>query len=355
MTARSVLLVGSMPFYNEKACMRRALDALGPRLFSLPDGEIGEKTAEFPTGIRSSWVNLAIEKMTADTENWRVVREPVRGEDGFPVDYGSFQHLEALHPLEEMATRVEFGYDNYFRQSYPVFKQLREEHDLPNLRFQLGIPTGSALGFAFSSPEEGMRYREMFNTVLAREVNTARQIAGDDVIIQIEVPPELYAAYHYPDMIDVLALAPIYDLLSKIEAGTQIGMHLCLGDFHNQSINHPDTLNSMIDFSNRLVDGWPQQHQLKYIHYPLAEGSVPPTLEMDYYTPLKDIRLPDSAQFIAGFVHEKRTLAENKAILDTIEKARGSQVAVACSCGLGRRTPEVAEQLFGFMDQLAVE
>lgn len=353
MTTRSVFLVGSMPFDNEEACMRRALAALGSGLFSLPDGEIGEKTAEFPTGIRSSWVNLAIEKMTADTENWRVVREPVRGEDGFPVDYGSFQHLEALHPLDEMANRIELGYDNYFQQSYPVFKQLREEYNLPDLKFQLGIPTGSALGFAFSSPEEGMRYREMFNTVLAREVNAALQTAGDDVIVQIEVPPELYAAYHYPDLINVLSLAPIYDLLGKIEAGAQVGMHLCLGDFHNQSINHPDTLDSMIEFSNRLVDDWPQQHQLMYIHYPLAEGSIPPTLEMSYYAPLKDIRLPDGVRFIAGFVHEKRTLDENKAILDTIEKVRGQQVAVACSCGLGRRSPQVTDQLFDFMTQLA--
>ncbi|MCB0165899.1 MAG: hypothetical protein KDI79_16825 [Anaerolineae bacterium] len=354
MTTRSVLLVGSMPFDNEEACMRRALTALGPRLFSLPDGEVGEKTPVFPKGLRSSWVNLAFEKMTADTENWRVVREPVRGADGMPADYNSFQHLEALHPLEEMADRVEFGYDGYFRESYEIFKQLRQEYDLPGLKFQMGIPTGSALGFVFASPQEGMRYREMFNTVLAREANAALQAVGDDVLIQIEVPPELFAAYHFPDMIDLLALAPIYDLLSKIEAGAQIGIHLCLGDFHNQALNHVDSLTPMVDFSNRLVDGWPEQHRLQYIHYPLAEGAVPPTLDPAYYAPLEGVHLPEGGRFIAGFVHEKHTLADNQALLNTIETARGEPVDVACSCGLGRRTPAAAEQLLDYMAQLAV-
>lgn len=66
------------------------------------------------------------------------------------------------------------------------------------------------------------------------------------------------------------------------------------------------------------------------------------------------IQLPTFVRFIAGFVHEKRTLGENKYILQSIEKARGKTVDVATSCGLGRRTPETATQLLAMMAELTL-
>ncbi len=353
MPKRSVLLVGSMPFENESACMDKALNALGPYLFALPDGEVGEKSAAFPQGKRSSWVNVAIEALYEDKASWRVLREPVRNETGWPADYGSFAQLEGIRPPDEMSEHVVFGYDTFFAQSYPLFKQQRSAHKLDSLKFQLGIPTGSALGFAFPTPQDAGPYLGAFNSVLAREVNAALAEAGDDVIVQIEIPPEMYAAYSFPEMMDQFALGPIYDLLSKLTPGAQIGMHFCLGDFHNHAIVHMDTLNTMVELSNRLVAGWPSQHKLVYLHYPFAEGAVPPTTDASYYQPLKNINLPEGTRFIAGFVHESLSLDDNRGILAAIEAARGTTVDVACSCGLGRRTPAAAEQLFTMLGQLA--
>ena len=47
---RAALLVGSLPFASDEIYMEQALDALGPMLFCLPDGEVGEKTPSFPRG-----------------------------------------------------------------------------------------------------------------------------------------------------------------------------------------------------------------------------------------------------------------------------------------------------------------
>lgn len=353
MPKRSTLLVGSMPFEDESTCMDKALDALGPYLFALPDGEVGEKTTAFPQGKRSAWVNVAIEALYEDKTSWRIVREPVRNETGWPADYGSFAWLEGLRPPDEMSEHVFFGYDKFFQASYPLFLQKRREHGLDGVKFQLGIPTGSALGFAFPTPQDAGPYLTSFNTVLAREVNTALAKAGDDVIVQIEIPPELYAAYTFPQMMDQFALGPIYDLLGKITPGAQIGMHFCLGDFHNHAIVHAETLNTMVELSNRLVEGWLPQHKLVYIHYPFAEGAIPPTQDASYYEPLKNIMLPEGTHFIAGFVHETLSLDENLSILEAIEAARGTHVDVASSCGLGRRTPAAAEQVLTLMRQLA--
>lgn len=353
MAKRSALLVGSMPFEDEATCMQRALDVLGPDLFALPDGEVGEKTPLFPKGNRIAWVIYALEVLTADRSSWRIVKDAVRGADGMAVDYDSIQKLKPLRSPAEMAKHVSLGYDTFFKNSYPRFKRMAAERGLKQLKFQVGIPTGFAMGFAFASQIEWLRYTNAFNTVLAREVNEVLREAGDDVIIQLELPPELFAAYMLPKPLIGLSLRPVHDLLRKISPGAQIGIHLCLGDFHNQAIVHPKTLDKMVAFSNRLVDSWPSDHKLAYIHYPLAEGAVPPTTDAGYYQPLKHIRLAPGARFVAGFVHEKLSLDENVRILAAIEQARGGPVDVAASCGLGRRTPDEASQVMELMHQLA--
>src|SRR5688500_8620889 len=94
-TSRAALLVGSLPFEDETTAMRIALDTLGPALFSLPDGEIGTKSPQFPRGNRIAWVLYAVERLTADRENWRIVTEPERSVDGMAVDY---EHIQKLKP-----------------------------------------------------------------------------------------------------------------------------------------------------------------------------------------------------------------------------------------------------------------
>lgn len=353
-TKRSALLVGSLPFASDEDCMKQALGALGPALFCLPDGEVGDKTPSFPNGNRTAWVVYAIEKLTQDADNWQVVKEPIRGADGMATSYDDFQKLKPRHAPADMPAHVRLGYDDFFRRNYPIFRQLREQHKLPDLKFQVGVPTGFAMGFAFANPITWLRYTYAFNTVIAREVNAMLSEAGHDVVIQIEVPPELYAAYKLPPFLMNLALLPIRDLLGKITPGARIGMHLCLGDFHNEALVHPKTLGKMVAFSNRLVHHWPAQHTLAYVHYPFAEGATPPSVAASYYAPLDAIQLPPGTRFVAGFVHEKRTLAENKHILNSIENARGQLVDVACSCGLGRRTPGTATDLMQLMAQLTL-
>ena len=116
------------------------------------------------------------------------------------------------------------------------------------------------MGFAFANPLDWLRYTTAFNSVLAREVNAILREEGDDVLIQLELPPEVYAAYLLLPPLHDLALWPVYDLLRKIRPGAHIGIHLCLGDFHNEALVHPKSLHKMGALSNRLVARWPQAH-----------------------------------------------------------------------------------------------
>ncbi|MCF0051700.1 hypothetical protein LXM25_16645 [Dyadobacter sp. LJ53] len=353
MQKRKALLVGSLPFDNEKECMSRALDMLGSKLLCVPDGEIGEKTPAFPKGDRIAWVVYALEKITQDEKSWKIVKQPTRGADGMAIDYDHFQKLTPLRTPSEMPAHVHLGYDKYFEKSYPVFQGLLQEKELPKMKFQVGFPTGFAMGFAFASQIQWLRYTYAFNTVFAREINAIKAQAGDNVIIQLEVPAELYAAHMLPALLTGLALKPILDLLSKIDPGAEIGIHLCLGDFHNEALIHPKTLDRIVRFSNLLVETWPPQHKLAYMHYPFAEAQMPPSEKAAHYKPLKDIQLPGDTRFVAGFVHEAYDLDRNRVIRDNIENGRGSIVDIACSCGLGRRTPAIASRLMQFMAALS--
>jgi len=179
------------------------------------------------------------------------------------------------------------------------------------------------------------------------------ELAGDDVVIQLEAPPEVYAAYAMPQMMDALSLGPILDLVGRIKPGARIGLHLCLGDLHNMPLMQLDDLRPLVEFSNRLVERWPREHELVYMHYPLAAGNVPPSTDAALYQPLANIRLPEGTHFVAGFVHEGLSDGESAGILRAIEEARGSKVDVASSCGIGRRKPEVAERLLRTTARLA--
>lgn len=352
MSKRQALLIGSLPFTDEETCMRRALALLGSKLIALPDGEIGEKSQLFPRGNRIAWVTYAIEVLTADRSSWRTVKQPVRGSDGLPTGYGTIQKLAPLRGPGEMARTVRFGYDAWFRRSYPIFQRLRGEAGLPRLPFLLGVPTGFALGFAFASRVQWLRYTGAFNTVIAREVDAARAEADGDLIVQIEVPPEVFVAHLLPRPLMGLALRPILDQLGKLEPGARIGIHLCLGDFHNKALVHPRTPHRMVAFANRLVAAWPAAHRLEYVHFPFAEGDVPPPREPSWYRPLAAVRLPHGARFVAGLAHEKLALEDARRIVEEIEAARGNPVDIAASCGLGRRTPAQAEVILSQMQEL---
>ncbi|MEZ4670742.1 MAG: hypothetical protein R3E39_22795 [Anaerolineae bacterium] len=349
MTTRGTLLVGSMPFASEADAMRRALTALGGSLLALPDGEIGEITPEFPNGKRSAWVMTAINICAADTENWQVVKQAVNDVSGFPSDYPNVQRLKAKRSPGEMHKYLKFGYDDYFKQSYPIFKQLREEFKLPNLKFQVGVPTGLGIAFSMMSPIDALRYADAFNKRVAHEVNEILKIASDDVVIQVEVPGEVAMSYQMPGFLVGLPVRSVLGLVRKIEPKAPFGIHLCLGDLNNLALVHAKTLDKLVHFSNSLVAAWPASHRLHYVHFPLAEAKDPPTLDNAFYQPLAQAKLPTGTHFVAGFVHEKLTAQQHQQLLAIIEQVRGGAVDIACSCGMGRRPRPIAEQLIQSM------
>ncbi|NDJ33047.1 MAG: hypothetical protein GYB64_00125 [Chloroflexi bacterium] len=345
MTARKALLVGSMPFGSEEDSMRIAMETLGDTLLAMPDGEVGEKSDEFPAGRRQSWVHTAI-LANIDSGAFRVVREPAeRTDKGFMKDQTTRWILKPNYPPAQLARHVDFGYLRYFRESYPLFKQLREQAGKPALPFQVGVPTGGAITLFSMSPLDGLRFRRAMDERLAHEVAEIVKEAGDDVIIQVEAPLEVLMAGYLPAFMVGLPVSWLTQLIERFPDGTRVGIHLCLGDLNNHTPARLNVEKMLVRLTNRLIATWPRGKRLDYVHFPLAEAATPPSTDPALYAPLRDVRLPEGARFVAGFVHEGLSEQEHGIILKAIEDARGHPVDVACSCGLARRTPEVAREL----------
>ncbi len=353
MNARHAHLVGSLPFDSEREAMEKALRYLGPHLLSLPDGEVGEKTSTYPKGTRQGWITAQVQRC-ADSGAFQVLREIVREpERGLQKDYQSGYLLKASFPPERWPSHLTLGYRESFEKSYPVFAALRREHGLESLRFQVGVPAGLDITMTSMQPEEAVRYAPAFNRQIALEVNAIAAAAAGEVVVQIEVPVELGMVVSQPETANGLPLQSILSLVDLLNPAVPVGIHLCLGDLNNRALTRLSTTGHLVRMSNLLVQRWPHDHPLAFIHYPLAEGQQPPRSEEGFYAPLAELQLPESSRMIAGFVHEGASEAELGRILAVVEAAVGRRVDVASSCGLGRRKREVAEELLRRTARLA--
>lgn len=346
MTQRNALLLGSMPYQDEREAMSVALGKLGPSLVSLPDGEIGERSDAYPVGDRAAWVGTIMDRCERDTTAWKVLKPARRNETGTAEDYDAFYRLKPLHKPSEMAAHIDFGWRDFARESYPIFRQLRDEAGLPDLKFQVGLPTALGVTFGMLSPVNAMRYAPAFNTRLAFEANDISGFVDPgDLVFQLEVPGEMAMAYKLPTRAVKVATRTVLGLVRQIEPRAPFGIHLCFGDLNNKALIDASTLDKMVAFSNSIVDQWPSTHALDYVHVPLAEAADPPPLDPEWYQPLREMNLPAGTRFVAGFVHDKRTEDEHRQIRSIVESLRGGPVDIASSCGLGRRTRDIADGL----------
>jgi hypothetical protein len=355
MNNRCAHLVGSMPYDNEETAMTKAIDTLGGYLHTLPDGEIGVKSSQYPKGSRSAWTQIIMDSMEADTENWRVKKTATRNEAGVPAHYTKASVLRPKKTPREVEKYLNFKWLDYFKESYPVYQKLKKERGQDNLKFQVGLPTGLGITFVVLGPIHGLRFSQAFNRRMAYEANEIAKIAEPgDLVFQIEVPIEVIMFHMMPPLIGDLAFRSITGLIKLLNPEIPIGIHLCLGDLNNESLAKLSTLKKLVNFSNKLVKRIPSTHKLDFIHYPLAEGNTPPVTDAAFYEVLRKINLPQGTRFIAGFVHEKLSMEEHRHLLKSIENIRGERVDIACSCGMGRRTTETADHLFKIKKELVI-
>ncbi len=325
MSQRRTLLVGSIPAGNAEDAMTLAMREVGPYLRYLPDGETGE---------RDRWVVGIINSLRSHPD-LRVRRE---GEWSNYKDQLNFAVRKGHNLTGES---LDFGHVVAYHESRPVFERLREEFQRADLAFQVGIPGDFDMALFTLGLTGPFRHRRPFTDATVREIEQIHASAGSDVLFQIEVPAELVFVTQVPKAVQPVMAAWMGSMVTNLAAraprGARFGVHLCLGDLGHKALCKLRDAAPLMHLTNAILLRWPAERPLEYLHAPLAAGEDPPVLGSSFYRPLGGLRLPAETRFVAGFLHETRSLDELRQILSEIESHLGRPVDVAASCGLARR------------------
>lgn len=325
---RSVHLVGSIPAGSASDAFRFVTDILGNTIGpSMPDGE---------TGPRADWVNRLVEQLRhhPDLELAR---------DGAWSGYS-----------DTPAFRVKKGHDlrwvdlDYFDAFQDSWKAYEDMVSGSGRRFQVGIPGHfdvAAIAFGFN-PLTALRNLAPFREATIREIGAIWGRGRNSVLFQLELPIEVILLTRVPGPArEALARRFARETLRLVESappGAVFGLHLCLGDLNNEALGNPVDAAPVVTFANAIMAEWPGGRTLDYVHVPLSHGEHPPTMDPDYYEPLKRLWIPEHVRFIAGIIHEATTIKKLVLVRDQIEHNLARRADVAASCGLGRRSREAA-------------
>ncbi|MFG1681093.1 hypothetical protein ACGFNP_13075 [Nonomuraea sp. NPDC049269] len=331
MPSRHIHLVGSYPAADSREAMTIVAGVAGPYLKTLADGEVGP---------RRRWITHIIDGLREHPDVELRTDGDWSGYDDRPVF-----RVRRGHRLTPGSLNL--GHASAARESYEVFKEIRQEHRLDGVSFQVGIPGDLDLAlFAFGSANAFSR-RAPFRDALAHEIEEIAGWGGQDVLFQLEVPVELVMVARTPKPLRTAAARLlVHGMVKQVAAappGTRFGVHLCVGDLNNKALKRLGTAAPAVSMLNALLRAWPQDRSLEYVHVPLAAGDQPPPLEPGFYRALELLAaLPRDIRFAAGLVHEAQAPDDQRKILRTVESLLSRTVDISPACGLGRRSPRGA-------------
>ncbi len=327
---RSAHLVGSTPFDTTAEALDLALSRLGPHLRSLPDGETGE---------RRNWIIHIVESFRQHPD-----LEVTREGDWSDYDRTPTFRVRPGHRLGGEA--LDFGHVAAFAASYPLFRERRERLGRPDLAFQVGIPGDFDMALFTLGPMGALRRRRPFTDATVSEIRRVFDAAGSDVIFQLEIPAELVFVARFPrfaqGLVARMLARGIANIARRAPAGARFGIHLCVGDMNHRALAKLRDVTPLVLLANAIAAAWPTGRPLEFIHAPFAAAVVPPSNRASFYAPLARLHIAPATRFIAGFVHEERSLEEQLRLLALLDALVGRRVDVATSCGLGRRERDAA-------------
>ncbi|WP_433657715.1 hypothetical protein ACQPW1_38805 [Nocardia sp. CA-128927] len=345
MGTRAVHYVGSFPAESTDAAMRAMLDSTSTQLRTLPTGE----TRRYEFYIRPIIENLvaqgALESKKPgqwNTSRDRTIYRPAGGK-------------------KLTGDMMDLGYLREAEEAVPVFETLRAEREFTGVALQIGMATDFTMAFVAMGAGGVLRNKKAFTDATVRDIVAIRELAGDDVVIQLEATAELVLMAKTQPLHKLVDLAlglgrGIAGVAAASPAGTRFGVHLCLGSMNNKARATLRNVRPFVDLANAIVRHWPTDRTLTYLHAPFAAGDIPPTAKTKFYAPLKGLALGAGTAFYAGLVHESPAEAQQLQTLQVIEQALGRPVdGVATACGLGRRPRRVADALMARANTLAAK
>ncbi len=344
-----LLLVGSVPLDSADAVFRTCGESLGAHVAALPDGEVGD---------RSIWIVCQAYRVFHEHPDLETLDRPHDPDPekawipkGFSEGIWSFR----AKPGVERVDFDDLRYATWARESYDVFRRLREDGELPaELRFQVSLPTpAGALSFFFLDPDEIRRHLPSYEAAMLREVDQiAAAIPAEDLAIQWDVCWEVLEIdgatlpWALPDPWERFVEA-LPKLNNAVPEGALLGHHLCYADLGHRHMIEPKDLETCVRMANATVAA--SNRPIDWIHMP-----VPRDRDDDaFFAPLSGLDTGDTRIFLGLLHHTDGEAGSRRRLAAASRHLEG--FGLATECGFGRRAPETLPALLELHATLAAE
>jgi hypothetical protein len=354
-----VLLVGSLPFDTAEKAFRAAAEGLRGHVGWLPDGEVKE---------RINWVGMLpeyvfpknpdlVETLAPPTEQ---LEQPERDAERPPVE-----DLEGIWSWQvKPGHEVRFddlGYAGFARESYGVFKRLRDESVIPpGVRFQVSLPAPhSAIdGFFDDSSQWPELYAAYLDGIRREIAQVLEAVPADELVIQWD------AAWEFVDMAmgekNFFKFWPkltgeqkfqrhaeqLDGLWQGIPDETLLGYHWCYGTWGGWPMTAMPDLGLCVRMSNEAKQR--TGRRLDYVHMPVVRQP-----DEAFFAPLDDLDVGDTKVFL-GLVHHTDGIGDFRRRRDLARKHLDS-FGIGSVCGYGRVEPELLPEILRIHAQDAEE
>jgi hypothetical protein len=330
MTATLVHLVGSVPLPDAATVFRTLAAALGPLLSRIPDGEPGE---------RRRWIyfqRAMLERHPAMEPDPTVPLFALRQWDGKLLRETPL--LRFRDGVDPAMVVFETGYATAARESYAVFRSLRDEGVIPpGVRFQVCLPTPMASAYMYVSPRDREPYLGTYGRALTRALaDVVAAIPAADLAIQWDVCQEVlvYEGFFPEPPADYKAqiAAELTGLGSAVPPAVEMGYHLCYGSPADEHLVMPRDMAVMVEIANDVRRGL--SRSIDFLHMPVPRDRA----DAAYVRPLADLAGFDGTALYLGLIHHD----DREGDVARIRAARAvvPKFGVASECGWGRTDPE---------------
>jgi len=321
----TVHLVGSIGLDTTPEVFATVGRLLGPHLKRVPDGE---------PGGRRLWISWQYPLLRAN---------PFLQPAGPPSVFGvGFPPLKVADDVAPGEVRFgELGYSREARASYLDFQQARQRGELPpGVKFQVSLPTPSAVIGAFCDPEAVPAVLPAYERAMLAEVErVCAAIPHHDLAMQWDVCSEMvqwdgrWRVRPYPGIENDFRRT-FARLAAAVPTDVELGFHLCYGDLDAKHFIEPEDLGKAVELANLILGcvGRP----VAYVHMPVPISRA----DDAYFAPLTGLQRPPGTDLYLGLVHAADGVEGTRRRMAAASRYV-SEFGIASECGIARaRRPE---------------